>query len=443
MADIPAYVKAVTEKLNMAGFEAYPVGGCVRDLLLGKTPHDWDVCTSAKPEHMKAVFSGVPCFDTGLKHGTLTVLSGGEPIEITTFRSDGGYSDHRRPDSVSFVTSLREDLSRRDFTVNALCFDEGGGVIDLFGGRADLEKGLIRCVGDPEQRFEEDALRILRALRFSSVLDFDIEKDTSAAIRKKAGLLSFVSAERVFSELKKLLTGCRAGRLLLEYREVFALIIPELAEGFDVKQNNPHHKYDVYTHICKSVDSIAPDDTLRLTMLMHDIGKPRCKTTDEAGVDHFKKHPAVGAAMAEDILTRLKADNRTRELVCEYIKEHDNRLAENERSVARFISKHGYEFFDNYLLIRRADTLAQSMYYREEKLKDLEVLRDIRNELERKDACLKLSDLAIGGRELLALGLRGREIGMALDAALEGVIAGEVKNEREELIAYVKQKRQQ
>ena len=443
MADIPAYVKAVTEKLNMAGFEAYPVGGCVRDLLLGKTPHDWDVCTSALPEQMKAVFSDVACFDTGLKHGTLTVFIGGEPIEITTFRSDGGYSDHRRPDSVSFVTSLREDLSRRDFTVNALCFDEGGEVIDLFGGRADLEKGLIRCVGDPEQRFEEDALRILRALRFSSVLDFDIEKDTSAAIRKKAGLLSFVSAERVFSELKKLLTGCRAGLLLLEYREVFALIIPELAECFDVKQNNPHHKYDVYTHICKSVDSIVLDETLRLTMLMHDIGKPRCKTTDDAGVDHFKKHPAVGAAMAEDILTRLKADNRTKELVCEYIKEHDNRLAENERSVARFISKHGYEFFDNYLLIRRADTLAQSMYYREEKLKDLEVLRDIRNELERKDACLKLSDLAIGGRDRLGLGLMGGEIGIALDAALEGVIAGEVKNEREELIAYVKQKRRQ
>ena len=192
-------------------------------------------------------------------------------------------------------------------------------------------------------------------------------------------------------------------------------------------------------HLKNKINPIS----LEYASLMHDIGKPRCKTTDDAGIDHFKKHPAVGAAMAEDILTRLKADNRTKELVCEYIKEHDNRLAENERSVARFISKHGYEFFDNYLLIRRADTLAQSMYYREEKLKDLEVLRDIRNELERKDACLKLSDLAIGGRELLALGLRGREIGIALDAALEGVIAGEVKNEREELIAYVKQKRQQ
>ncbi|WP_028511329.1 CCA tRNA nucleotidyltransferase [Ruminococcus sp. NK3A76] len=437
MSAIPGHVRDVLEKLNSAGFEAYPVGGCVRDSLLGKTPHDWDVCTAAYPDEMKEVFSDMRCIETGLKHGTLTVLSGGEPIEVTTFRSDGDYTDHRRPDSVRFVRLLREDLSRRDFTVNALCFDTDGGVIDMFDGQGDLGRRLIRCVGDAGKRFEEDALRILRALRFSSVLDFDIEHDTAKALREKAGLLKYVSAERIFCELKKLLTGSRAGRLLIEYREVFAVIIPELAECFDVIQNNPHHMYDVYTHICKSIDNIEPDETLRLTMLLHDIAKPRCKTTDENGIDHFKKHPFEGAKMADEILSRLRADNETRELICNYITEHDNRLAENERSVGRFISKHGYEFFDNYLKIRRADTLAQSMYYREEKLKDLDILLEIRAALEEKSACLTLKDLDLNGHDLIAAGYSGKEIGTALEMALDGVIAGNVQNDKKELIEYV------
>lgn len=442
MKAIPPYVLDVTEKLNNAGFEAYPVGGCARDSLLGKEPHDWDVCTNAFPDEMKQVFADMHCIETGLKHGTLTVMSAGQPIEMTTYRSDGGYTDHRRPDSVQFVRSLRDDLSRRDFTVNAMCLDGKGGVIDMFDGQADLEARLIRCVGEPEKRFDEDALRILRALRFSSVLDFDIEENTAKALRKKAGDLKYVSAERVFVELKKLLTGVRAGRLLTEYRDVFAVMIPELAECFDVVQNNPHHKYDVYTHICKSVDNISPDETLRLTMLLHDIAKPRCKTTDEKGIDHFKMHPHVGAKMADNILARFKADNETRKLICEYITEHDNRLAENERSVGRFISKHGYEFFDEYMQIRRADTLAQSMYYREEKLADLDVLDKIRRELEEKQACLTLKDLDLNGKDLIALGLQGREIGDALALALDSVISGNAKNEKKELIEYVKRQSQ-
>ena len=437
MTSIPSYVLDVIEKLNSAGYEAYPVGGCVRDSLLGCEPHDWDVCTSAFPDEMQGVFAHMHCIATGLKHGTLTVMSAGQPIEVTTYRADGDYTDHRRPDSVQFVRSLKDDLCRRDFTVNAMCLDADGGVVDMFGGQADLKNRLIRCVGEAERRFEEDALRILRALRFSSVLDFDIEENTAKALRKKAGDLKFVSAERVFVELKKLLTGARAGRLLREYREVFAVIIPELAECFDIAQVNPHHWYDVYTHITKSVDSIIPDETLRLTMLLHDIGKPRCKTTDERGIDHFKKHPFVGAHMADEILSRLKADNETRELVCEYITEHDNRLAENKRSVGRFIAKHGYEFFDNYLLIRRADTLAQSMYLRKEKLADLDVLRDIRIQLEQESACLSLKDLDLNGNDLIAQGFEGREIGDALRLALDGVISENVKNEKKELIEYV------
>ena len=441
---IPEYVLTVLEKLNNAGYEAYPVGGCVRDCLRGVTPHDWDVCTNAFPDEMKQVFADMHCIETGLKHGTLTVMSEGQPIEITTYRSDGEYTDHRRPDSVTFVRSLKDDLSRRDFTVNALCIDRNslcidgqGGVIDMFEGQKDLADKLIRCVGDPEKRFEEDALRILRALRFSSVLDFDIEERTAKALIKKSPLLRFVSAERIYVELKKLLCGVRAGDILIRFREVFAVIIPELAECFDVAQNNPHHRYDVYTHICKSVDSIPPRDTLRLTMLLHDIAKPRCKTTDEQGIDHFKKHPSVGAEMADEILTRLKADNAAKDLICEFIREHDNRLAENERSVGRFIAKHGYEFFDDYLLIRKADTLAQSMYYREEKLADLDVLGRIRHTLEEKSVCLTLKDLDLNGRDLIALGFTGKEIGVALDMALDGVISGNTENKKKELIEYV------
>ena len=439
---IPEYVLSLLEKLNSAGYEAYPVGGCVRDCLRGVTPHDWDVCTDAFPEEMKQVFEGFHCIETGLKHGTLTVMSGGQPVEITTYRADGDYTDHRRPDSVQFVRSLKEDLSRRDFTVNALCFDKYGGVIDMFDGQGDLERHIIRCVGDPERRFEEDALRILRALRFSSVLDFDIEEKTAAALRRKAGLLSYVSAERIYTELKKLLVGVRAGDILIEYRDVFAVMIPELAECFDVEQHNPHHMYDVYTHICKSVDSVPPDEILRLTMMLHDIAKPRCKTTDEQGIDHFKKHPFVGAEMADEILSRLKADNAARELICALITEHDNRLAENERSVGRFIAKHSYGFFDKYMLVRRADTLAQSMYYREEKLRDLDVLNKIRAELEEKSACLTLHDLDFNGRDLIALGYEGREIGVTLEMALDGVISGNCKNEKKELIEYVKRQSQ-
>lgn len=436
---IPAYALDVLISLESAGFEAYPVGGCVRDMLLGKAPHDFDVCTNASPEQTISVLSGFTTIPTGLKHGTVTVLSQGEPVEVTTFRTDGEYHDHRRPEQVRFVSSLKEDLSRRDFTVNALCLDKNGNVIDMFDGITDLDSGIIRCVGDPVLRFEEDALRVLRALRFSSVLGFDIEPATAEAVHKKAPLLSFVSAERVFSELKKLLTGKRAGDILLEYRDVFALFIPELSECFDVPQNNPHHMYDVYTHICKSVDNIKPDEILRIAMLFHDIGKPRCRTTDINGIDHFKTHPAVGAKMAGDILSRLRADNDTRELVCEYIAEHDNRLSESRRSVARFISKHSYDFFDNYLLIRRADTLAQSDYFRKEKLYDLEVLKSIRDDLLKQEACLKLSDLAADGNDMLALGLSGRQIGIALHSALLAVIDGTLLNTKEEIIDFAKQ----
>ncbi len=434
---IPEYVREILSKLNTSGYEAYPVGGCVRDTLLGKAPDDWDVCTNALPEQMEEVFGDCHVIETGLMHGTLTVLTDGLPVEVTTYRSDGVYTDHRRPDKVEFVSSLKEDLSRRDLTINALCLDSKGTVIDMFDGREDLEKKLIRCVGDAKERFEEDALRILRALRFSSVLDFDIDEYTSLAICEKAPLLKYVSPERIYAELKKLLCGKRAGRILLEYADVFSQFIPEIAPCIGCVQNNPHHKYDVLAHICKSIDNIEPTPTLRLTMLLHDIAKPGCKTTDENGIDHFKMHPVVGAKAAEEILTRLRADNDTKDKVCELIKEHDNRFPATKRSVGRFISKHGYAFFDDYIKVRYADAYAQSQYHREEKLSHLEGVIKIRHELEAQNACLTVKDLSIGGNDLLALGFKGRQIGESLRAALEAVIDEEIHNDKKELLAFV------
>ncbi|MBR1749338.1 MAG: CCA tRNA nucleotidyltransferase [Ruminococcus sp.] len=440
MALIPEYVREILSKLNSKGYEAYPVGGCVRDTLLGDTPHDWDVCTNATPEKMKEVFADMRVIDTGIAHGTVTVISGGRPIEVTTYRSDGDYKDHRRPDSVEFVTELKDDLSRRDFTVNALCFDKDGGIIDMFDGQKDLKKRIIRCVGDAHRRFEEDALRILRALRFSSVLDFDIDEATAAAAYDKAQLLKYVSHERIYNELKKLICGRRAGRILLEFRDIIGIIIPELVPCFECLQNNPHHKYDVYAHICKSVDNIAPDPTLRLAMLFHDCGKPECKTTDIGGTDHFKLHPLKSADKAAAALDRLRAENETKAQVIALINEHDNRIAATTRSVGRFISKYSYEFFDRYIQVRLADTLAQSDYLRKEKLEDLESLKAKRYELEKNDACLKIKDLKINGRDLLSIGLKGREIGQALEYALSGVISGEVKNDSKELMRFVREK---
>lgn len=436
--NIPEYVRKILDILENGGYSAYIVGGCVRDSLMGKPPHDYDVCTDCTPERTVKLFSDFHTIETGLKHGTVTVMSEGEPIEITTFRSDGKYLDHRRPQSVKFEKELSEDLKRRDFTVNAMCYNEREGLIDLFGGAEDLKNGVVKCVGDPFERFDEDALRIMRALRFSSVLGFEIEKNTSYAMRKLSGLLNSISAERIFTELKKLLRGEYAEKILLEYKDIMGVIIPELIPTFDCEQNCPHHIYNVYGHICKSVTCIEPDEELRLTMLLHDIEKPSLKKTDEYGVDHFKKHQFASAETAGKILRRMKCSNKTEERIVNLITEHDNRIPLQKKSVRRLISKYDFDFFRDWLSVRRADTMAQSEYLRQEKLRVLNELEKLGAEIEENESCLKISDLAVNGNDMIEMGYSGKAIGKALEFALDGVIDELVANDRQEITDYIR-----
>ena len=436
---IPNHAKTAIKMLNESGYKAYAVGGCIRDSILGKIPNDWDVCTDCLPEKIKEVFGGFRTIDTGIKHGTVTVIIDSELVEITTFRSDGEYENHRKPMQVEFVNELCEDLKRRDFTVNAMCCDIDGKVYDYYGGREDLERRLIRCVGEAERRFDEDALRILRALRFASVLDFEIEPMTKAAIFEQRNLLGHISAERICVELKKLLCGKAAERILQDHREVIAVIIPEIAECFDFEQNNPHHCYDVWTHIVKSVSFVRPEPTVRMTMLLHDIAKPKMATIDEAGISHFKKHQFAGADMAAEILKRLKYDNRTADYIYELIREHDNRIPAQVSSVKRFISKHSFNFIFDYLEVRRADTYAQSDYKRAEKLTELDEIAKIAIDLIDEGACLKVSDLDVNGNDLMELGLKGREIGIWLNELLELVIDEKIENDKKKLLEYMKE----
>ena len=308
---MPCFVRQILERLNGAGFEAYVVGGCVRDALLGRQPHDWDVCTSALPQEVIECFSDYTVHPTGIQHGTVLVIQEGEGVEVTTFRTESGYSDHRHPDQVTFVHSVEADLARRDFTINAMAYSPNRGLADPFDGRRDLEKGIIRCVGEPMQRFQEDGLRILRALRFAARYKFSIEAETSRAMNDCRELLNYIAVERIFQELKGFFSGGSVRGLMLEYREIFAVFLPELRPTFDFDQRNPNHCYDVWEHTVCAVDNAAPDPVLRLTLLFHDVGKPACFTMDKAGVGHFKGHDAVSAETAKAALSRLRCDRET------------------------------------------------------------------------------------------------------------------------------------
>ncbi|NLZ46577.1 MAG: HD domain-containing protein [Clostridiales bacterium] len=435
---IPNCVKIAIQLLEKSGFEAYAVGGCVRDTVLKKIPNDWDICTNALPEQVIKVFKDYHVFETGLKHGTVTVRIEHNSLEITTFRTDGEYSDHRRPENVSFVTSLEEDLSRRDFTVNALAFSERTGIIDKVNGLADIENKIIRCVGNAKKRFDEDALRILRCLRFASVLGFDIEEKTSKAVHNQKELLKLISSERIKEELLKLLCGKNVVKILTEYKDIIAVIIPEIEDTFGFRQENPHHCYDVYTHTVISVGYVKNNPILRMIMLLHDIAKPKTFKLDENGVGHFKLHPLIGSDMADVILRELKFDNISRKYICDQILEHDNRFPDNEKTVRRFISKHDYNFYFDHLEIRRADTLAQSEYLRKYKLDEIKVKNKIGEKLLAENATLKLKDLAINGKDLLDLGYpQGAILKTILKSCLEKVVDKELENQKTVLIKYV------
>lgn len=432
--DMPKNVDIAINLLQSAGFEAYAVGGCVRDSLLGKTPNDWDITTSAKPEDMKSVFADFHCIDTGIKHGTVTVVIDGEPLEITTFRLDGEYEDNRHPKSVTFTSDLGADLGRRDFTVNAMAYSKMTGTVDLFGGQNDLKNGIIRCAGDPDRRFNEDALRILRALRFASALDFEIEEKTAQSLLKNRALLGNISEERIAKELLKLVCGKGAKRILTDFAPVLFEILPELQSMYKNSHDNPHHCYDIYEHTLIAVESIDPDPTLRFAMLLHDCGKPAVKKFDENGVAHFYGHQRISAEISAQILARLKVSNKFRDKILFLVSNHDRwELYENTEKMPRYLSKFGLDGVLNLLKVMRADVLAQSPEYRY-RLDQIADAEETAKNLAAQKPCLSLSELQINGRTLMDIGIpQGRKLGAVLAQLLDEVIDGVTKNTQEAL----------
>lgn len=432
--DMPKNVDIAINLLQSAGFEAYAVGGCVRDSLLGKTPNDWDITTSAKPEDMKSVFADFHCIDTGIKHGTVTVVIDGEPLEITTFRLDGEYEDNRHPKSVTFTSNLGADLGRRDFTVNAMAYSKKTGTVDLFGGQNDLKNKIIRCVGDPDRRFNEDALRILRALRFASALDFEIEEKTAQSLLKNCALLGIISEERIAKELLKLVCGKGAKRILTDFAPVLFEILPELQPMYKNSHDNPHHCYDIYEHTLIAVESIDPEPTLRFAMLLHDCGKPAVKKFDENGVAHFYGHQRISAEISAQILARLKVSNKFRDEILFLVSNHDRwELYENTEKMPRYLSKFGLDGVLNLLKVMRADVLAQSPEYRY-RLDQIADAEEIAKNLAAQKPCLSLSELQINGRTLMDIGIpQGRKLGAVLAQLLDEVIDGVTKNTQEAL----------
>lgn len=438
--EIPPYVKAVMQPLFDNGFDVYAVGGCVRDSMLGKTPHDFDLTSSASPDKMKGIFSCFSTVETGISHGTLTVISDGKPVEITTFRKDGKYTDHRRPDSVSFTQSLENDLLRRDFTVNAMAYNDRVGLVDPFGGADHLEKGVIRCVGEAETRFEEDALRILRGLRFSARLGFSIDGETAAGMHKKAHLLKAISAERIFAELSGILCerGDRVRRLLLDFSDIFATVIPELSPCIGFEQKNPYHQYDVYTHIAYTVGYTPPNRTVRFAALLHDIGKPSAFSVDERGIGHFYGHPGLSAEIALSVLERLHADSKLMGDVKALVLYHDDDIFRQDPSVKRMMIKVGEHNFFNLLDLKKADRLAHSEGHRD--IFDIEDVEITAKRILAEGQCLHTNQLEINGRDILALGIReGEAVGKILNALLWEVIDGRLENRRDELLFRAKQ----
>ena len=436
---LPDNARWIINRLQESGYSCYAVGGCVRDSLLGREPADWDFATSALPGQIEEVFSGCRTLNFGKQFGTVAVILDGRQYEVTTYRVDGDYTDSRHPDAVSFSASLKDDLSRRDFTVNAMAYNDTDGLVDYFDGQRDLQYGVIRCVGVATNRFAEDALRILRALRFASVLNFSIEPQTSDAILRGRRMLSAVAAERISAELLKLLCGENVDFILRRYRTVFAVFIPELYGTFDFEQNTKHHNRDVYRHIVASVKNIEPDPILRTTMLFHDIGKPMSRTTDKHGVSHYKNHPVLGAAMTEEILRRLCLPRRFIEEVTTLIRYHDERLKPDPVQLKQMLKLLGADKTRKLFKVQRADILAQSMYMREEKLSTLAAVEAETERILSAGECYNLKMLAVSGSDLIHIGITsGEEIGRTLDTLLQMVISGELDNDKGTLLAAAK-----
>lgn len=437
--ELPDEVKKIISTLESAGFEAYAVGGCVRDCLLGRIPTDWDITTSADPSDVQRLFYRT--IPTGIEHGTVTVREKGRNFEVTTFRIDGKYSDSRHPESVTFTSSLREDLARRDFTVNAMAYSPAAGIVDLFGGQDDLKDRVIRAVGDPEQRFGEDALRILRALRFAAQLSFDVDKDTEEAVRKLCGTLSKISAERIRTELEKLLLSEHPELLVKAYRlGVTGVILPEFDSCMVTTQNNRYHCYTVGIHTVEAIKAAPADRVLRLTMLLHDIAKPCCRIIDSMGRDRFPGHADKSVEIADAVLRRLKYDNDTRRKVLKLVELHDEPLPEGAAGLRVFIHEAGRELFPMLLEVKRADIMAKNPSMRKDKLAVIDRVREKYDRILADGDCLGLDELCVNGQDLIALGISpGKEIGEILRRMLMDVLNDPSHNEKEYLLdKYVK-----
>ena len=430
---IPPPVRHVLRKLTAAGYEAYCVGGCVRDTLLGRVPEDWDVTTSAAPEQVMEVFPR-RTIPTGIRHGTVTVRSGTGGVEVTTYRVDGPYEDRRRPSSVSFTGSLDEDLKRRDFTVNAIAMGLDGELKDPCHGQEDLKEGVLRCIGSPDERFGEDALRLMRGLRFAASLGFRLPPDVDESIRRNKALLLEIAPERVQMELRKLVKGAGATDILRRYPEIIGVFWPEILPMIGFDQRNPHHCYDVWEHTLHAMDGVPSDDlTLRLTMLLHDIAKPRMFALDENGVGHFPGHQAAGRDMAAEMLRRLRFPKVLRERIALLIELHDRPLVATEKAVRRALNQLGEETFRQLLAVKRADNLAQSDMDRA-RLETVQETEKILSDLIKQKACFSLKQLAVNGDDMLSLGLSGRRVGRTLNELLNNVIEGRLPNDKEMLL---------
>ena len=433
---VPKKAEYIIKTITEAGFEAYVVGGCVRDSILGRKPEDWDITTSARPEQVKALFPRT--IDTGIAHGTVTVMLEKEGFEVTTYRIDGKYEDSRHPKEVIFTPSLEEDLKRRDFTINAMAYNEEAGLIDIFGGMEDIEKQIIRCVGDAKARFGEDALRIMRAIRFSAQLGYDIEESTREAIKELAPSLRNISAERIQVELVKLLVSPHPDTLRVAYElGVTAVILPEFDRAMQTAQNHPHHMYNVGEHTLHSLLHVDGQKILRLAMLFHDLGKPETHTTDEYGIDQFKGHGAVSEAIARDVLRRLRFDNDTLYYVTRLVRYHDygNHQKPDLRIVRRAVNKIGEDIFPLLFPIRRADIMAQSTFKREEKLENVESWQQCYQEVMDRKQCVSLKTLAVTGSDLIAIGIKpGPQLGQILQWLLEQVLENPEYNRKEWLL---------
>lgn len=437
---IPQQVNRAIEILRQNGHTAYVVGGAVRDALMGKAAHDWDIATSAKPKETAEAFGNFRVIETGIKHGTVTVIVDGESLEITTYRIESGYSDNRHPDKVEFTDMIEDDLSRRDFTINAIAYSPYAGIADPFGGCGDIEAKIIRCVGDPDRRFGEDALRILRALRFSATLGFEIDQITSDSIRRNYKSLENISVERIFVELSKLICGKDAKRILLDYSEVFFFILPELKPMSGCTQNHERHIFDVWGHTVEAVVNVKNDIPLRLAMLFHDSGKPHVKSTDEKGIDHFYGHSKKSREIAFDALTKLKVSNKLRDKVCNLVEYHDflpDKIS--KKTYKKYIGLLGEKTVEELFEIRKADISAQNTKFLSEELKANEIGLKIFNEIKAENSCLKINDLAINGKDLEKAGIPpSPEMGRILEALLDEVLEEKTENSKNALLERVK-----